>query len=170
MATTDGDSILADRFRTGKAYTLRQAAKLASVSTQTARRWVLGYEESDRQGSPVFGPKSDEPTGAPLMLSFLELVELDVVAKFRKNAPSLKLANIREAHRFARAEWQLAYPFASAKLLAVGGHVLSDFARERGAERSEWLALDMQGSPSLPGLVRDELGNNLEYPDTFAGR
>jgi uncharacterized protein (DUF433 family) len=170
MPYGNGQLILTDRFRTGKAYTLWQASKLAGISTQSAKRWVLGYDESDRRGSPVFGSKVDERLPTPLMLSFLELVELNIVARLRKHAPSLKLDSIREAHRFAREEWGLPYPFASVNLLPLGGHLLSDFAKAHKIASAEWVALDLNGSPTLPGLVQQEVEQNLEYPDMFAGR
>lgn len=142
-----------DLFLTGKAYTIAQAAVLTHTTPQTARRWVLGYKSEDRKMKPVFG--GDRSRGAgPLMVSFLELVEIAVVARFRRGAPGhnpVTLERLRRAHAFARDRFHTQYPFASLKLWEVGGHVLHEFeAREPGPAV---IALDMHGQAVLPGLV-----------------
>ena len=49
-----------DQYRVGKAYTVWHAAKLAGVTTRTAREWLLGHEGPDGYTPPVFG---DDPEG-----------------------------------------------------------------------------------------------------------
>jgi uncharacterized protein (DUF433 family) len=150
---------LQDDFRTGKAYTIPQASRLAGISPGTARRWLV----------VVGGRNDDEARDPALMLSFLELIELVVVARFRAPPKPVKLERIAQAHAFARQEFDLPYPFASLKLLKLGGHVLHKFDEATGARQSEWMALDMGGHYTLPGLVQTELEQNVEYPDRFAG-
>jgi uncharacterized protein (DUF433 family) len=156
----DTQGVLDERrdFRLGKAYTVSQAAGLAGVSTATARRWLS-----------VVGGRDDELRAPLLMLSFLELIELVVVARFRAPPSSVKLERIARAHVFARQEFGLHYPFASLNLRKLGGHVLHKFDEVTGARPSEWMALDMAGQYTLPGLVQFELENNVVYPDEFAG-
>lgn len=164
--------ITLDRFRTGKAYTLWQAAGLAGVDTRTARRWLLGSsgDAGLAKMEPLFGDKANQFVDEPVLtLSFLELVELVIVARFRKRSKRLKLERLRDAHRFAREQWGLPYPFASLNLLQLGGHLLHVYDEQHPAGPSESLALDMSGQPTLPGLVKDELEKNLEFPDTWAG-
>lgn len=104
------------------------------------------------------------------MLSFLELVELVIVGRFRKRKPPLRLERIRAAHEFARETWQMPYPFASMHLLHMGGHLLRVFDDRHPGRPSEAMALDLHGQPTLPGLVTAELTENLVFPDEFAGR
>lgn len=161
-----------DRFRTGKGYTVWQAARLAGVTPQTAKRWLLGYDRTYESVGPVFGDRArpTAPSQSALMLSFLELVELVIVGKFRKKTPPLKLERIRAAHKFAREQWDLPYPFASLNLLQFGGHLLHVFDQKYPAAPPEAMALDMGGQPTLPGFVRTELEQNIDFPDVLAGR
>jgi uncharacterized protein (DUF433 family) len=161
-----------DRFRASKAYPIWQAAKLAGVTTQTAAKWLQGYEGAHGPIDPVFGESRGRRSleSPVLMLSFLDLVELVIVGRFRKRQPPLRLERIRDAHRFARETWGIPYPFASLKLLQMGGHLLHVFDEEHPGRPSEAMALDMNGQPTLPGLVKAELTDNLDFPDEFAGR
>lgn len=145
-------------FRVGKAYTIWQAAGLARISSATVRRWLA-----------VVGHEDDETRDTIPMLSFLELIELVVVARFRAPPTPLKLEFIGQAHAFARREFGLPYPFASLNLRKFGGHVLHKFDVETQTKPSRWIALDMGGQYALPGLVQTELERNVIYPDDFAG-
>src|SRR3972149_3647087 len=93
-----------DKFRTGKAYTVPQAARLAHSSSATVRRWLKGYEVPGHRMTPVFGRKIEAPEAGPLLVSFLELVEIVVVARFRQGADGhhrVPLERLRQAHDFA---------------------------------------------------------------------
>ncbi len=142
--------------RLAKAYTIPQAARLAGISTSTANRWltVSGWD----------------PSGEPYpMLSFLELIELVVVARFRRPPAPMPFARIAEAHAFAKKEFGLPYPFATEKLLRLGGHVLHRLHLDSDEKPRDWTAIDMDGHHTLPGLVQAELELNVSYPDEFAG-
>src|SRR3954462_14898828 len=99
-----------DQYRVGKSYTIWQAARLADVSTRTAKDWVLGYEGPYGRVPPGFGDRgAPSNTADPvLMLSFLELIELVIAARFRKRPRPINLDRIRAAHKFAREEWGVA--------------------------------------------------------------
>lgn len=159
-----------DAFRTGKAYTIAQAARLAGTSPATVRRWLAGYEAPGHQMMPVFAGQEAGRASAPLVISFLELVEIVVVARFRKGSPGgqpVTLERIRRAHAYSREQFQLPYPFASLNLRESGGHILHQFeAQEPGPAL---LALDMGGQWVLPGLVREEL-DRFEFSDRLVSR
>jgi uncharacterized protein (DUF433 family) len=121
---------------------------------------------------PVFGPVQSPTNDGPLTISFLQLMEIVVVAKFRLRAPgrtSVKLQRIRDAHEFARSFWAIPYPFASLKLREFGGHVLHEY--DRSNPNGPMLALDLGGQWVLPGAVRSEL-DLFDYnaEDQFAMR
>ena len=78
--TKIGRVVTLDRFRSGKAYTVAQAARLADTSPATVRRWLKGYSAPRHHMEPVFGAKPEDIN----RLSFLELVELIVASRFRK--------------------------------------------------------------------------------------
>ena len=114
---------LRDPFRTGKAYTVEQAAAITATSPANVRRWLTGYEAPGHRMDPVLGGRGG--SDGPLIVSFLELAELIVVVGFRK--AGVRLQRLRDAHEYAREAFDLAYPFASLKLQRAGGHVLHEF-------------------------------------------
>ena len=156
-----------DRFRTGKAYTIGQAANLAGVSQGTVRNWLWGATTAyGYEMAPVFGSKAKPVEVA--QVSFLELSELIVAARFRKH--HIKLQRIRAAHNYARDEWHLEYPFAHLNLTSVGGHILRRFEEDNPHRGASFVVLSSPEQYVLPGLVQDEL-NRFDYgDDQFAER
>jgi len=154
--TSKGSGVMIDPFRTGKAYTATQAARLADTSPQNVARWLRGYTALGHQMAPVFGRR---PSGAARTISFLELTEIIVVAKFRRPDPHGKrrasLETLRRAHDYARHAFRLEYPFASLNLKIEGGHILHDFDLANPDEAM--IALDMDGQWVLPLPVQKEL-------------
>lgn len=109
---------------------------------------------------PVFGGKEKTPDEVA-RVSFLELSELILAARFRKL--KIKLPRIRQAHDFARREWGQEYPFAHFDLLSLGGHILRRFEEtEPGPGR--FVVLTAPDQYVLPDLVEDEL-RRFDYND-----
>ena len=151
-------------WRTRPAYTVTQAAKLASVHSTTVRRWLYGYESEGARMRPVFGTKK-KTKEANVEISFLQLAEIVVVGRFRHR--SIPLERLRRVHRYARDAFHIEYPFASLKLKTDGAHVLSVFQeREPGASL---LSLDRFGQWTLPGDVVKTL-ELFDYEEEFAAR
>ncbi len=150
MATT------LDPFRTGKAYTIAQAARFAGTTSPTIRRWLMGYKNRDRQMQPVFSDKLDEDGSTP-RLSFLDLCEIVVAVRFRKFHGDLE--KVRQARKRALSQWpELQYPFASLNLKIMGGEMLHVFDEEYGGKP---LVISV-GSPgeeqyTLPHMVEEAL-------------
>jgi len=140
--------------RTGKTYTVTQAARRAGTTPQNVRRWLLGYEAPGHRMKPVFGRRPRDE-GAPA-LSFLELAELIVVARFRqRSGRRISLDRLRAAHAFARERLQIPYPFASGRLKAEGGHIMHEF--EEGHPGQGKIAIDVGGLYALPIDFSDTL-------------
>ena len=155
-----------DQFRYGKAYTIRQAARLAGVLRATVRRWLEGYEAPDHQMAPVFGAG---PEGEAPGISFLQLIEIVVVARFRRANRPVQLDRLRRAHTFARDRFQIAYPFASLSLREFGGHVLHEF--DVADPSGPVLALDLGGQWAMPGFVTQVLDElDFSQDDLLAER
>jgi hypothetical protein len=71
------DTVVAiDRFRTGKAYAVGEAARLGGIRSSAVRRWLEGYDAPGHRLAPVFGSRGDDSR----RLSSLELVELIVAS------------------------------------------------------------------------------------------
>lgn len=138
-----------DNYRTGSSYTIAQAAALAGTSAQNVRRWLRGYEHENHRMEPLFGAAREAP-----MLSFLDLAEVVVAARFR--AYGGKLQKVRDAHEYARRQWpDLAYPFASLRLKVMGGEIIHEFDEEYGGKP---LAISLGGAQfAMPGLVQEAL-------------
>ncbi len=155
---TNGHSI-DDPFRIGKAYTIRAAANLAEVSPGTVRNWLYGTTTGDMKA--VFGRKSRSSEDAA-MVSFLELAEIIVVARFRRLR--LKLQRIRDAHDYARGKYELTFPFAHLELRSIGGHILHEFEESQPGRGPHFVVLSAPGQYVLPGIVQDEL-QRFDYSD-----
>ena len=163
-------STIDDPFRVGKAYTFREAAKLAGVSTGTVRNWLYGTTTPDGyEMQPVFEAKRQSQHEIA-RVSFLELSELVVAARFRHRR--IKLPRIRKAHEFDRAEWEMSHPFAHLDLASLGGHILARF-EEKSPDPSQghFVVLTSSGQQVLlPELVREELARFDYAEDSFAER
>ena len=155
-----------DGLRTEPMYTVSEAAHLAHVSPVTVRRWLYGYAPDPRipelRSAPVFGDKDETSP----YVSFLQLVEIVVAAEFRK-VSRVKLDVVREAHRNARLEFGMEYPFAhrELELETLGGHIV----RWLYAESPRAQAIDSLHQFSLPGLVAGRV-EQLDYEHMLAAR
>lgn len=159
-----------DRFRTGKAYTVRQAADLAGVSPGTVRNWLYGSSApSGYEMEPIFGTAKAKRPEQIARLSFLELSELIVAARFRKLR--IKLPRIRAGHDYAKSRWGLEFPFAHLKLTSVGGHILREFEEADPAPGGRFVVLSSPNQYVLPGIIKNEL-EQFDYSeeDSFAER
>ena len=138
--------------RIGNSYTVSRAARLAGTTPQNVRRWIYGYEAPGHKMKPVFGPQPDGPPA----ISFLQLAELIVVARYRKRSgKQIRLGRLRDAHQFATERLGIEWPFASEKIRFEGGHIIHDFEEEYPERRR--IALDQNGIYMLPLDFRDTL-------------
>jgi uncharacterized protein (DUF433 family) len=155
---------LLNEYRTRPVYTIMQAARLAGTTSATVRRWLYGYRSPSAQMRPVFGNKrrSKEPS---VEISFLQLAEIVVVARYRHRG--IKLERLRRAHKYAREQFEIEYPFASLKLKTDGAHVLGVFSEMEPGE--SLIALDQFGQWVLPGDIVKTL-ELFDYEDDLAMR
>lgn len=155
---------VSNRWRTRPAYTISQAAKLASVSPITVRRWLYGADTPSTKMQPVFG-FNEKPKENSIEVSFLQLAEIVVVGRFRQR--NVKLDSLRQAHSYACHVLDLDYPFAWLHLKTDGVHVFSDF--EKDHPDASLLTLDKKGQLTLPGNVIQAL-ELFDYEEEFAAR
>jgi len=94
-------------------YSVPDAARLIGTTTREIRRWM-----NPRSGvaGPVPGPKEQT-------LTFLELLELHVVALFRDR--EVTLGTIRKVEKTAEGRFGSLYPFAARRLESEGGAVFA---------------------------------------------
>ena len=157
MTTNGHESYVVESWRTQPMYTFGEAARLSGVAPATVRNWVRGYTVRDRSVPPLFESVTKDGTS----VSFLQLIEIVVAARFRKNRITFK--RVRAAHDSAKAEWKLAYPFAHRQLGSLVEHVaywLEPEARHRSIR-----PLGSSEQRSLPGLVMD-IVRQLDYDES----
>lgn len=98
------------------AYRVGEAASYVKISPQTVAAW---HRRSDGAGSKIVSEK-DKGDG----LSFLQLIELAVVAKMRR--ADLKVGEIAKARDWFTRSTGLTYPFAQLRFKTDGAEILQD--------------------------------------------
>ena len=145
-----------DGSHTTPLYTVPEAAHLARVSPNTVRNWLYGME---RQEALFKAPP------AP-MVSFLQLIEIVVAAKFRKSERA-SLSRVRRAYANAKQYLQLEHPFAYEQLEVVGGHIVRILHTE--ATMASYQAMDEPTQWTLPGVVAD-VKQQIRYEHELAAQ
>jgi uncharacterized protein (DUF433 family) len=100
-------------------YQLREAARYAQIGADTVADWhKVGRRKtlSAREGKAA--------------LSYLQLIEVAVVAAFRR--AGLSLNNIRETREYVAKQFECEFPFAQYKFKADGKRLVMDFQQIAG--------------------------------------
>lgn len=149
-------------WRTQPMYSFGEAARLAHVSPSTVRNWLIGYTDRGREIPPLFSSHtSDIPR-----VSFLQLIEITVAAKFRK-AKGVSYPRVYAAYANAQQSYNLQYPFAHLKLESLGGHIIARMNGEEPGQSHQ--TLDSPAQWSLPGLVLETI-HQIVYEEDLAAR
>ena len=143
-------------------YTHAEAGKLAGVSAGTVRDWMPGYLREAAEAGHFNGM----PSYRTVVVSFLDLVEIVIAARFRA-AEHASFPTVRQAHQFARDEFRLAYPFAYDQLKSIAGLIVQQI---RQAQRGPLDGADMLARSYLPAEVQEVVSNQIEYQDGLAAR
>jgi len=112
-------------------YSIPDASKLTGIDTRSISRWLRGYQYKksgrSRTSPPVIIPDYVPMEGKPA-LSFLDMMELRLVRRFRKHGLSfqkIRVAAIRAAKILGNS-----HPFASRRFVTDGKTILLQIARE----------------------------------------
>jgi uncharacterized protein (DUF433 family) len=137
-------------------YTVSQAAELVGRRANTVRRWSLGHRR--RYNGEI---KFDEPLikadgQAALPLSFLNLLELEVLSKYRDE---VALQAIRRALGFVAVELKIERPLISVEFRVHGGDLFAKFV-----ETKEW-ALLVNASAGGRQLTLESLTDSVKVTD-----
>jgi uncharacterized protein (DUF433 family) len=128
------------------AYQVGEAARYAQVSPQTVVAW---HKSDDRR---VLSEKQDRER-----LSYLQLIELAVVAAFRK--AKIPLPGIRAARDYMKRELKSQHPFAEFQFKRYGKSLFTEF-EERG--RMKLLKVTQAGQLAWQEIVGPVL-QEFEY-------
>ena len=127
-------------------YLPTEAARLVGLSASTVRRWLA-------PGGPVV-------RDATHYASFLDLIELYMVAGLRKHVP---LRRLKEAVHDAAQRLGIDHPLARQTYLRDGGHL---FLEMEGA----LLHLGRAGQLAFPGIIRPRAEHIVFAEDGIAAR
>lgn len=134
-------------------YQVGEAARYAQISAQTVAKW-----HSISGSAPLLTGRARR-TG----LSYMQLVEVAVVAAFRKSGVSLR--NIREAREYASKVLASEYPFAEYRFKSDGKTLLMDYAQIIGEEGGDkLLELNKKGQLAWKEFI-DERLHEFDYDD-----
>ena len=164
MTQVTSANVALNGWRTDSMYSFAEAARLANVSVTTVKNWLFGYTVQGREVPPLFS------SGSVGMVSFLQMIEIMVAGRLRKSArrKPMPFHKVREAYINAQEAWDLEYPFAHLKLEALGGHIVHFL--QGGEPVGRFQALDSPEQWTLPGLVRRETTDQIEYHEELAAR
>jgi hypothetical protein len=140
-------------------YGFPEAARLAQIPVGNLSRWFRG-----RSDSPGLKPvlKSDiPPVGKNHAVSFLDLIDLRVVGRFR--ARGISMHTIRRVYQILGEQLQSEHPFAHANLKVFGKTVMQQVADEVGGEQ---LREVLTGQEAMPRILEKFLSDVTYSEDT----
>lgn len=161
------DARLAKR-ATSPRYTFTQAAALVGRPADTIRRWSVGNPRRYRDQHVVDEPliEVDGERGAgKLPLSFLNLLELQMLSRYRDDAA---LQAIRPALAYAAAALHVPRPLLTVQFRVHGGELFTKFAETR--ESREILVNATRGGQVSLADVVAEATDNIDYTAETAHR
>ena len=142
-------------------YTATETSRLTGTTAQHLRVWFRGMTRGGVQTSPLFTQRARDP-GRPLDLTFLELVETYVVARYREHGASV--ARLRSAHEFARRALGAEHPFATQQFAQTGADLFHTFSKKHPAERVDDELVRVDDTPGRWVLAHD-LAKGLDLFD-----
>jgi uncharacterized protein (DUF433 family) len=146
---------------TAPAYQVGEAAKYARTSPQTIGNWQR--IRGNRRGVITTRP-------ARAALSYLQLIEVGVVAAMRKSG--LKLPKIRESRDYLCEQFGTVFPFAHYRFKTDGKALFMDYDQIVKGDKDKLLALNENGQLAwneiLSGLLQEfeydpEIGTVLRW-------
>lgn len=140
------------------AYGVPEAASFARVHARTATRWITG--SGANHTGRLF--KTDLPSiGRRHALSFLDLVDLLVVGRFREEGVSFQ--TVRRVYSRLRESLGTPHPFGHRRLFTDGRTIFMETLNHVGDEHLEEV---LSGQHAMPDILKPYL-KQIEYaPDT----
>lgn len=135
-------------------YGIPEAARFARVNPRTANRWISG-EGAEKRGR-LF--KTDLPSvRGRYALSFLDLVDLLVVGRFRDEGVSFQ--TVRRVYAQLCRSLRTPHPFSHQRLLTDGTTIFAQTLDEVGDEHLQEV---LSGQTAMPDILRPYL-TQIEY-------
>ena len=146
-------------------YSVPEAAHILRVRSVNLRRWASGYtwnhQGEPRTSNALFA--RDEPElAAKGILTFADLVELKLIAKFRSVGFSLQV--IRNLAEHTARRFEVSHPFATCRFHTDGYRIFGEWAT--AAKISPSVARFLEEMPSGQGVFDDiasQFYRSLDY-------
>jgi uncharacterized protein (DUF433 family) len=140
-------------------YQVQEAARYARTTPQTIRHWQVGNDLIQAAVS------ARDPRAA---LSYLQLIEVAVVAAFRKGG--IKLNVIRAARNYLATAFRVEFPFARYEFKTSGPDILIDYAKiDPKGGKGKLIDPGKEGQLVWPEIV-GALLKNFDYDKSLALR
>ena len=147
------------------AYPVVEAARLAEIHGRTVSRWFYGYVTPS--GGRARRVLSDRQRG--VALSYLQLVEVAFVARFRKLNVSLE--RIRIAHKFLAKAFGAEYPFAQLGVRTDGADIFKNLESAEGPWVDRLLVASRHGQIAWAEAIEERISQfDWEIEQEFAVR
>ncbi|MCX8033632.1 MAG: DUF433 domain-containing protein [Thermoleophilia bacterium] len=144
-------------------YSVQRASFIVQASPAAIRRWAFGYHRRGILHPPVVDA-SYHPLDGELILSFLDLIELGVIARLRREIP-LSMARLRQAYRLLVDVCHISRPFAWSGLRTDGKDLFLETIT--GVDRS---VLQLTGQRRaqyvIPRVIDDYFKDIVFAPET----
>jgi uncharacterized protein (DUF433 family)/DNA-binding transcriptional MerR regulator len=158
-------------------YPLPEAARLAQIDPQTARRWIEGNRFTHRgqlRRSPgVLRPTLEKGDDGQRILTFPELLTLRLVRAFR--GQGLSLPTIKRVAAKAAHEYDVGNPFVLRRFLTDGRRIFVELSRVEPSndepaipQREKELVEVLSGQRQFAEVVRPSLYDNVEWTEDIA--
>lgn len=127
-------------------YRVREAARYARVSAQTVANW-----QSIRGNKVILSRREDRAS-----LSYMQLIELAVVAAFRDSGVTLR--RIFEAREFIKNQFESEYPFADYRFKTDGKVLLMDYSQvDKKRGKGKLLEVNKHGQLAWEAILEARL-------------
>ncbi len=133
-------------------YHVGEAARYADISAQSIAYW----QRIRRGGASVLGPRARRAA-----LSYLQLIEVGVVAAMRRSG--VKLRTIEAARRYLSETFGTEYPFAAYRFKTDGKEILMGMEQFEGSQEADKLLNPGTGGQLGWNLILSRLLNEFDY-------
>ncbi|MDB5798788.1 MAG: hypothetical protein JWP36_2690 [Paucimonas sp.] len=156
-------------------YTLADAAQLIHGDRRAIRRWLYGYDYTQRKGEasvtrhspPLWIPQYAEDEFDEKVIGFHDLLELRIVKEFVQSGVPLRV--VRHCMDVARQIFGVEYPFTHRRFATDGETIFSEAVRSGDAEDEGMLNLRTR-QYAFREIIKDSLYLGIEYDDGYARR
>lgn len=157
-------------------YTLADAARLIHGDRRAIKRWLYGYNYSNRKGEdrvhhhadPLWAPQYQVDDFHEKVIGFQDLLEIRVVHEFvRRGVPLLV---VRRCLQAAAEMFGADYPLTTRRFVTDGATIYQEALRA-GAADDEAEVLDLRTRQyAFREIIKDSLYTGIEYDGSFARR